>query len=209
MIFEIQNLYENTFPKLSEQYFDKSPWPNSQDIAHLVDDDHVFVTLYMELYYRHIYARLQPSLEQRFNSFCNYCDLFNYILNSTEPVPLELPDQWLWELIDEFVYQFQTFTQYKASGAQKTADDINALANNSKVWDVLCVLNVLHYLIDKSKIKSQLEVYASGGDPDSVAGVFGRHSLYKMMGYFSLVGLLRVHSLLGDYYQAIKVCGRL
>jgi translation initiation factor 3 subunit L len=48
-------------------------------------------------------------------------------------------------------------------------------------------------------------VYASGGDPDSVAGDFGRHSLYKMLGYFSLVGLLRLHSLLGDYYQAIKV----
>ena len=43
------------------------------------------------------------------------------------------------------------------------------------------------------------------GDPDSVAGEFGRHSLYKMLGYFSLVGLLRLHSLLGDYYQALKV----
>jgi len=50
-----------------------------------------------------------------------------------------------------------------------------------------------------------LQVYASGGDPDSVAGEFGRHSLYKMLGYFSLVGLLRLHSLHGDYYQAIKV----
>lgn len=48
-------------------------------------------------------------------------------------------------------------------------------------------------------------MYAAGGDPDSVAGEFGRHSLYKMLGYFSLVGLLRLHSLLGDYYQAIKV----
>ena len=38
-----------------------------------------------------------------------------------------------------------------------------------------------------------------------MAGDFGRHSLYKMMGYFSLVGLLRLHSLLGDYYQAVKV----
>lgn len=64
---------------------------------------------------------------------------------------------------------------------------------------------MLHYLVDKSKIKSQLEVYASGGDPDSVAGAFGKHSLYKMLGYFGLVGLLRLHSLLGDYYQAIKV----
>lgn len=205
MIFEIQNLYENTFPKLSEQYFEKSPWPSDQQISHIVDDDHVFLTLYMELYYRHIYACMQPTLEQRIHSFYNYCDLFNYILNENEPVSLELPDQWLWELIDEFVYQFQSFTQYKANVSQKTDEEIETLASNSKVWDVLCVLNVLHYLIDKSKIKSQLEVYASGGDPDSVAGQFGRRSLYKMMGYFSLVGLLRVHSLLGDYYQAIKV----
>lgn len=43
------------------------------------------------------------------------------------------------------------------------------------------------------------------GDPDSVAGEFGQHSLYKMLGYFSLVGLLRLHSLLGDYYQALKI----
>ena len=38
-----------------------------------------------------------------------------------------------------------------------------------------------------------------------MAGEFGRHSLYKMLGYFSLVGLLRLHSLLGDFYQGLKV----
>lgn len=43
------------------------------------------------------------------------------------------------------------------------------------------------------------------GDPDSVSGEFGQQSLYKMLGYFSLIGLLRLHSLLGDYYQALKV----
>lgn len=64
---------------------------------------------------------------------------------------------------------------------------------------------MLHSLVDKSNINQQLEVYSSGGDPDSVAGEFGRNSLYKMLGYFSLIGLLRLHSLLGDYYQALKV----
>jgi len=39
----------------------------------------------------------------------------------------------------------------------------------------------------------------------AVAGEFGRHRLYKMLGYFSLVGLLRLHSLLGDYHQALRV----
>lgn len=71
--------------------------------------------LYKELYYRDIYARVPggPKPDQRFNSFFNYCDLFNYILSADTPVPLELPDQWLWELIDEFVYQFQSFAQYR------------------------------------------------------------------------------------------------
>lgn len=206
MIFEVQNLYENSFPKLTEQYFKKESWPDENVVAQIVDNDTIFLILYKELYYRQIYANKQgPTLEQRFGSFYNYCDLFNYILNSDAPVQLELPDQWLWELIDEFVYQFQSFTQYRANITNKTVEEIENLNTHNKVWDVLCILNVLHYLVDKSKIKSQLEVYASGGDPDSVAGVFGRHSLYKMLGYFSIVGLLRLHSLLGDYYQAIKV----
>lgn len=55
------------------------------------------------------------------------------------------------------------------------------------------------------EIVSHLFVATCSGDPDSVAGDFGRRPLYKMLGYFSLVGLLRLHSLLGDYYQALKV----
>ncbi|CAG9864304.1 unnamed protein product [Phyllotreta striolata] len=207
LIFELQALYEHTWPKLTEDYFEKRPWPEENEVATIVDNDPVFMILYKELYFRHIYARIQggPSLEQRFNSFYNYCDLFNYILSAEEPVPLELPDLWLWELIDEFVYQFQSFAQYRARLQSKKEQELETLHSNNKVWNVLCVLNVLHSLVDKSNIKQQLEVYASGGDPDSVSGEFGSHSLYKMLGYFSLVGLLRLHSLLGDYYQAIKV----
>lgn len=55
----------------------------------------------------------------------------------------------------------------------------------------------------------QLEVYRTGGDPDTVAGEFGIRPLYKMLGYFSLIGLLRLHSLLGDYSMALKVLGNI
>ena len=48
-----------------------------------------------------------PTIEQRFESYYNYCKLFNYILSAEAPVNLELPNQWLWEIIDEFIYQFQ------------------------------------------------------------------------------------------------------
>lgn len=207
---DIQDLYENTFPKLSEDYYERNPWPDENVISYLVDNDRTFLVLYKELYFRHLHARLSNSvtLQQRFDSFSNYCTLFNIILNSENkmPISLELPDVWLWELIDEFVYQFQAFSQYKLR-PKKSVEEIELLrskSNFNRMWNVLSVLNVLHSLIDVSNIKKQLEVQASGGDADSVAGDFGRHSLYKMLGYFSLVGLLRLHSLLGDYYQAVK-----
>lgn len=205
--FEVANLYENTFPKLTEQYFKQSSWPEAEVVAPLVDNDMLFLILYRELYYRHIYARVQggPSILQRFESYHNYCNLFNYILSSETPVTLELPNQWLWEIIDEFIYQFQSFQQYRAKLHKKTEEEVEILKENTRKWDVLQVLNVLHSMVDKSNINKQLEEYTAGRSPDAVAGEFGRHSLYKFMGYFSLVGLLRLHSLLGDYYQAIKV----
>jgi len=76
-----------------------------------------------------------------------------------------------------------------------------------KVWNVHSVLNVLYSLIETSRINEQLEVFANEDDPDTVAGEYGKLPLYKMLGYFSLIGLLRLHSLLGDYHQSIKVLG--
>ncbi|XP_022317816.2 eukaryotic translation initiation factor 3 subunit L-like [Crassostrea virginica] len=206
-VYEIQNAYENGFNKLTERFFKTSPWPEAEVVAPIVQNDHLFLILYKELFYRHIYARVQngPTLEQRFESYYNYCNLFNYILNADGPVHLELPNQWLWDIIDEFIYQFQCFSIYRCKVNKKSEDEISFLRANPKIWNVHSVLNVLHSLVDKSNINKQLEVYSTGGDPDSVAGEFGQHSLYKMLGYFSLVGLLRLHSLLGDYYQALKI----
>jgi len=206
--YEIASLYETSFPRLTEQFFKSSPWPEAEVVAQYVPSDQLFLFLYKELYFRHIYARVPggPTIDQRFDSYYNYCNLFNYILSPTaDPVSLQLPNQWLWEIIDEFIYQFQSFQQFRAKLSKKSDIDIDQLRNNPRVWDVLQVLNVLHSMVDKSNINQQLAAYTKGENPDAVAGVFGRSSLYKMMGYFSLVGLLRLHSLLGDYYQAMKV----
>lgn len=32
-------------------------------------------------------------------------DLFSEVLNAKEPLKLALPNIWLWDIVDEFVYQ--------------------------------------------------------------------------------------------------------
>lgn len=37
-----------------------------------------------------------------------------------------------------------------------------------------------------------------------VAGAFGSISIYKMLGYFALVALVRLHCMMGDYHLALS-----
>ncbi|KAJ3343382.1 Eukaryotic translation initiation factor 3 subunit L [Gonapodya sp. JEL0774] len=230
MVYELHYAYETAFNRLTEKFYSKERWPDPDAVAQITEGDAVFLILYRELYYRHVYAKLQPTLEDRLASYYNYCDLFNYVLSawkgdleafsrriltvrfmavdSGEPVDLELPNQWLWDIIDEFIYQFQSFCNFRAKVKARTDGEVTTLKDRLDVWNILNVLNVLYSLVQKSKINEQLIAGREGGDVKYVggatAGEIGGRPLYKMLGYFSLVGLLRVHCLLGDYALALK-----
>ncbi|XP_064406136.1 eukaryotic translation initiation factor 3 subunit L-like [Halichondria panicea] len=201
---EILRIYEEEFGKLSTRFFTEAPWPRAELIAPLVKGDEMFLALYKEMQFRHIYAKFKPTVEQRMESFQNYINLFNIILGSKEPVDLEIPNQWLWDIIDEFIYQFQSYVMFRGKLKSRSSEEIQLLKDNPKVWSVHGVLNVLYALVDKSNINKQLEAYYAGEEPSSVAGDLGNLSLYKNLGYFSLIGLLRLHTQLGDYYQALQ-----
>lgn len=173
-------------------------------IAPLVNNDSKFLMLYRELWFRHVYSRLSPDGEDRFSSYDSYCDFFNYVLNSDGPVPLELPPQWLWDIVDEFIYQFQSYSQWRNRVNNKSEDELQLLQDGG-VWSSYSVLNVLYSLIQKSRITEQLIAAQEGQNPEEVAGEFGSKPLYKMLGYFSIIGLLRVHVLLGDCTLALKM----
>jgi len=201
-VYDIYSMYENTFNKITDKYFKHSPWPPAESISALVHHDQVFLILYKELYYRHIYAKLQPTMEHRFESFKNYCDFFNFIINAPSDLNLDLPNQWLWDIIDEFIYQYQAFCQYRTKLKNKPVEELNLLKNNPQLWNVNTVINYLQALVTKSNIVQILEREKSGNHANEAPIV--SHQLYKMLGYFSLVGLLRVHCLLGDFYLALK-----
>ena len=50
----------------------------------------------------------------------------------------------------------------------------------------------------------QLKAFQAGEEREAVAGEFGSHPLYKNLGYYSLIGLLRLHCQLGDYNTAME-----
>ncbi|KAG1852868.1 RNA polymerase I-associated factor PAF67-domain-containing protein [Suillus subalutaceus] len=207
---EVTLAYESGWTRLTEKYYAKTEWPEAETIAPLVNDDQIFLILYRELYYRHVYSRLQPNVDDRFHSYENSCELFNYLLNSDGPVPLSLPANWLWDIIDEFIYQFQSFALFRSRPASKTDDELTMLGSEggAQAWSSYSVLNVLYSLIQKSRVNEWLKARAEGKSDEEIeeiVGEYGTKPLYRMLGYFSIIGLLRVHVLLGDFTLALKV----
>ncbi|CAD6502150.1 BgTH12-02391 [Blumeria graminis f. sp. triticale] len=146
-------------------------------------------------------------IEVKFASYDNYCSLFHYILNSDGPVDLEPPSYyWAWDVIDEFIYQFNSFCSYRNRVARQGSneEEIEILREAPNTWGCYSVLNVLYSLIQRSQINEQLAAMKRNEDPLLVAGEYGSKPLYRMLGYFSIIGLLRVHCLLGDFSLALK-----
>jgi translation initiation factor 3 subunit L len=113
---------------------------------------------------------------------------------------------WAWDVIDEFIYQFNSFCSYRQKVALKgdNEEEIQLLRENPNTWGCYSVLNVLYSLIQRSQISEQLAAMKRLEDPNQYAGEYGSRPLYKMLGYFSIIGLLRVHCLLGDFSLALK-----
>jgi translation initiation factor 3 subunit L len=214
-VAQIYQFYDNNWNKLTEKYYKQSEWPALEVVAQIVNNDKIFVFLYKELYTRHLYSRLhkEMSLEQRFQAWDNYYDFFNFLISAESAPPVELPVQWVWDIVDEFIYQFQEFCQYRAKFKNKSPEEIAKLKANPHIWSVQGVLKLLHALIDKSNIvqileKEKLAKEAKTDTPMTSTQTnstdFGAHTLYRLLGYFSMIGLSRIHCLLGDYYTALK-----
>ena len=85
-------------------------------------------------------------------------------MSADTPANLELPSQWLWGIIDEFIYHFQALSQFSSKLSKKTDGEID----NLKVWNVHSVLKMLHSLVGKSNINKQEEVAVPEPGEDQV-----------------------------------------
>jgi len=204
-ISQIHTLYEDTFNKLTDKFYKTQRWPAVERVKEDVSEEPLFLILYQELYYRHIFSRLQPTFEDRRRSWENYCKFLDLViddLSSGEDLSVALPPQWVWDLLDEFIYHYQTYCNFRNKAVRKQGEkEMQEIRDNPEVFGTPKVLNYLHQLIKTSKIKEYLE------DPENPNGLPGgsfKDETTRLFGYFGVMQLLRMHSLLADYHLAMQ-----
>lgn len=103
--------------------------------------------------------------------------------------------------------QFQSFAQYRGKLGMKSPEEVEALRSCTQVWDVLSVLQCLQSLADTSAVGSLLEAERRGeGSVMSLQEGYdpGSSNVLRVLGYYSLIGLARVHALLGDHAGCLR-----
>lgn len=227
---KIKNLYEHEWNILSEKYFKNEFWPSVEILAEKgFDFDPVFEILYKELYYRHIYNKVGSTKPkdkeadhgamsyERFKSWQNYVELFNLIVMAKEVPAWCLPPTWLWDIMDEFIYQFSQFRTFRSKLLSKTPAELSFLESEDEtsggLWGIHSVLNVFYTIVWKSKIIESLKKHFKNSEnnknnededeEEDEGKEFSENEMYKYLGYFSLIGLLKFHVLTGDHQLAI------
>jgi translation initiation factor 3 subunit L len=198
---EMTRLYDREFHNLTNNYFKQTTWPEPSAIESLVDSDPTFLLLYKQIYFRHMFAKTQPGMESKIASWETYCAIFDGILDQSLDIEA-LPSQWLFDLVGEFVYQYQSYSQYRAKVASKSEHEIALYQANVSIWETKKVLNYLHALVRYSKI---VEILKQGNDADAATAVTAPSNTIKELGFFALITLSRANVLYGDYYTALKL----
>lgn len=195
---EMARLYDREFHNLTNNYFKQTSWPEPSAVESLVDSDPTFLLLYKQIYFRHMFSRTQPGMEFKVESWNTYCAIFDGVLDQSLDIEA-LPSQWLFDLVGEFVYQYQSYSQYRAKVAAKSESEIAQYEANQDIWETTKVLGYLHALVRFSKI---VEILKQGNDSSAVTAP---SSTIKELGYFALITLSRANVLYGDYYTSLKL----
>jgi len=205
-VYDMFLLYENSFYKLSDKYYQKETWPSVNIVSGIFHKDPLFTSLYTELYYRHIHIKLSPTMEQRSESFRQYSILFQLLIDA--PNDFVLPNQWVWDIFDEYLYQFQTYHSMlcKNTRINKQSGDIidqslvesdtRDVCNEGTDWNHQSVLNILARFVERSNIRQCL----MNEHEQSDSSIFSRN-----MGYFALISILRLYVLVGKFAEALTL----
>ena len=85
-----------------------------------------------------------------FNTY--YAQLFGHLMSPNAAGEITISVQWGYDLIQEFVYQFQGFCQYRSQVGSRSNEEKEMLQANRDVWALPNVMAILNGMIRVSKI---------------------------------------------------------
>ena len=184
-----KSLYVHQYREITQKYFAASEWPSCDVVKDECESDKLFLAFYEELIGRHKFGTpsLRITLKDKLNSWKVYTNLFELIFTSSN-IDMYILPEWIFEILHEYVYQFQGFSQYRTREKSRTEEEKDALTKpvGKEPWSVVDVMYTLHRLIDMSNIR-----HPNTPPPSQVHETFG---------HFAAVSLSRLECLLGDFH---------
>ncbi|XP_053992238.1 eukaryotic translation initiation factor 3 subunit L-like [Hylaeus volcanicus] len=215
---QMKRLYDHDFNSLTEKYYSKISWLPSSRVEEFYVQRNMchplLMALYCQLYYRHLLARCpsEASLHERYYSFYHFMKLFDYFIaqecSPENEFTLPLPTQWLWDIVDEFVYQFQEFQRWIGQFSKCISENevaMQTLHQCSNAWRASDVFQTLYLIIEASGINVYLENENSQNDGIATLRNMKEPTFPILLGYFSIISLMRLHVAIGDYKTAFHV----
>merc|ERR1712096_141991 len=139
-------------------------------------------------------------MEDRVASWDNYKAIFQVILSSAGPdqVPLDLPNGWLYDMTDEFIYQLQQYCRYRAERRQAKRDSpderekIMEIRAHPGIWEPITAIHFMESMVNFADIQHVLDEIREGKMTAADVLSPGNMHVSRALGYFAMVGLLRI-----------------
>jgi translation initiation factor 3 subunit L len=224
-ISAISSQYEGTFVRVSDKLFRSSnKWPSPKAIESLISNNEAALLLYTQLFYRHIMTNkdLRLDYSEMTKSFDNFVALIDLINREDK---LQIPSQWLWDMLEDLVDQFAFFQMYKDKIISKHVGDDEKkkieLAE-SNTWSFSGVVKILQSCVAAANIElpkvenvmgstaSKKEHVEDKEDFEDVLIPEGQVTIAnqrQLMAYFALVSLSRVYAITGDFFSSLAMLG--
>eukprot|EP01031_Cornospumella_fuschlensis_P042365 gene42365-51743_t len=188
---EVSRLYEVKLKEINDKYFAQSHWPDAKAIVSEVQGDELFLALYREMAMRHMTTKLKPQLADHLASWQNYKRLFELLIQARDDYLLTT--QWIYDITQEFAYQFQGFCQFRSQHSSHNTETQRLLQANKDAWTLPAAVEMLSKLVRGGKVE----------------GVTGQSPMSSQLAYFATIELARLECLIGDHSASLSTISRL
>ncbi|CAD8202657.1 unnamed protein product [Paramecium pentaurelia] len=156
-------LYDTIFNKIyCNTLYKETLFPLAETLEEAFNDEFDSITklLFNESCYRHAFQSVQQqfNLQTSIESWQNYQLLFA-ALQQKQNIDLPLPPSWIWDILDEYVYQFYVSSRWRKLLKN---DEINQLKNIQDFWNLEEMLKTLEafYTQRNSSVQNTLQYLA-------------------------------------------------